>query len=206
MRDDQAGAPARIGADALAAQAEAWADADDDAPREFEDVPVGRMSFVRVRMFGPDNPWRAMDDYTGDLAHIGFAVLDRDYGEWAPDFEEALAHPAGDLLVMDRVVLEPTWRGFGLGPALAGAAIRRLSEGCAAVVCQPAQADGRQLSKKERCEAELKLAQTWSRIGFTPFRDDTHFLDCHLNRPQDLREGQRDLEALSHAWRTRLQP
>ncbi|KIF05582.1 hypothetical protein PL81_12395 [Streptomyces sp. RSD-27] len=85
--------------------------------------------------------------------------------------------------------------------------MRRLSEGCAAVVCQPAPADGRKLSKGERREAEVKLAQTWSRIGFAPFRDATHFLDCHRKRPQDLlAERQSDLEALSRAWRTHQQP
>ncbi|MFJ3841764.1 hypothetical protein ACIPY6_40540 [Streptomyces sp. NPDC090054] len=194
---------ARIDADSLAAEAQAYCDVDRDALEEFKDVPVGRMSFVRVRMFGPDHPWHAMDEYTGDLAHIGLAVLDRDSGEWAPEFEEALANPVGDLLVMDRVVLEPAWRGFGLGPVLAGTAIRRLSDGCVASVCQPAPADGRKLSKTGRREAEVKLAETWSRIGFIPFRNDTYFLDCHLKRTQDLlAERQSDLEALSHAWRT----
>ncbi|MEU6868625.1 hypothetical protein ABZ924_36260 [Streptomyces sp. NPDC046876] len=194
---------ARIDADTLAADAEA----NGDAAEEFQDLLVGRMSFVRVRMFGPDHPWHAMDDYTGDLCHIGEAVLDVDSGEWATAFEEALAHPVGDLLVMDRVVLEPAWRGFGLGPVLAGAAIRRLSQGCVAVACQPAPADGRKLSKAQRREAEAKLAATWSRIGFTLFRSDIHILDCHLQRPLDLlAERQSDLKALSRAWRTHPQP
>ncbi|MGW1641547.1 hypothetical protein [Streptomyces lavendulae] len=197
---------ARIDADTLASAALADGDVDERELDEFKDLRVGRMSFVRVRMFGPDDPWHAMDDYTGDLCHIGQAVLDVDSGEWAPDFEETLANPVGDLLVMDRVVLEPAWRGFGLGPMLAGAAIRRLSEGCAAVVCQPAPADGRKLSKAQSREAEAKLAATWARIGFTPFRSDIHILDCHLRRPQDLlAERQNDLKSLSRAWSTHVQ-
>ncbi|MER7001218.1 hypothetical protein [Streptomyces sp. NPDC000410] len=55
----------------------------------------------------------------------------------SPWLGKELAHPVGDLLVMDRVILQPQWRGFGLGPALAGAAIQRLSNNCVAVVCEP---------------------------------------------------------------------
>ena len=46
-------------------------------------------------------------------------------------FEAALAHPVGDLLVTDRVILEPVWSGAGLGPVLGCAAIRRLAQGTA---------------------------------------------------------------------------
>jgi hypothetical protein len=47
-----------------------------------QDVTVGRMSFVRVRMFGPDHPFEAMDSYTGDVAGIGEVVLDVAAGDW----------------------------------------------------------------------------------------------------------------------------
>ncbi|MBQ1116986.1 hypothetical protein [Streptomyces sp. C3-3] len=112
---------ARIDADTLADDTAARGDADQETDA-IEDVAVGRMSFLRVRMFGPDNPSHAMDSYTGDVSRIGERVLDVARGEFARDFEEVLAHPVGDLLVMDRVILEPGWRGFGLSPVLAGAA------------------------------------------------------------------------------------
>jgi GNAT superfamily N-acetyltransferase len=119
---------ARIDADVLAEDMAAYSDMDQDSLDAVQDIAVGRMSFVRVQMFGPDHPFEAMDSYTGDVARIGEVVLDVAAGEWEPAFEAVLARPVGDLLVMGRVILEPAWRGCGLGPVLVGAAIRRLSQ------------------------------------------------------------------------------
>ncbi|WP_326762812.1 hypothetical protein OHB35_53085 [Streptomyces phaeochromogenes] len=127
-----------------------------------------------------------MDSYTGDVARIGEVVLDVAGGQWDPAFESALAHPVGDLLIMDRVVLEPAWRGHSLGPALAGDAIRRLSQGCVAVVCEQGSADGRELTADQHRAAAVTLVRVWERIGFAPFQDGVHILDCHLQQPQDL--------------------
>ncbi|WP_327411301.1 hypothetical protein OG458_41945 (plasmid) [Streptomyces sp. NBC_01281] len=192
---------ARIDADTLAEALSATTDMDQDALDAVQDIVVGRMSFVRVRMFGPDHPFDAMDSYTGDVARIGEVVLDVAGGEWTEAFETALAHPVGDLLVMDRVTLEPAWRRFGLGPVLAGAAIRRLSEGCVATVCEPGSADDRELSQAEHEEARVKLGRVWEKIGFTPFQDGVHMLDCHLQRTQTLlTERQEEFRALCTAW------
>ncbi|MFF3313615.1 hypothetical protein [Streptomyces sp. NPDC002952] len=193
---------ARIDADVLAEELSATTDMDQQALDAVVDVVVGRMSFVRVRMFGPDHPYDAMDSYTGDVARIGEVVLDVAGGEWSEAFEAALAHPVGDLLVMDRVVLEPAWRGFGLGPVLAGSAIRRLSEGCIATVCEPGSAADREMSQAEHQEASVKLGHVWEQIGFQPFRDGVHVLDCHLQRTQDLlTQRQAEFRALCSAWR-----
>ncbi|MEU6894900.1 hypothetical protein ABZ934_24485 [Streptomyces sp. NPDC046557] len=165
-------------------------------------LALRRMSFVRVRMYGPEDPFQAMDSYTGDVSRIGETVLELGTGEWDTFFEGGLAHPVGDLLVMDRVTLEPARRGFGLGPVLAGAAIRGLSQNCVAVACEPGSADGRDLTEVQHREAAAKLAGTWSRIGFEPFADGVHVLDHHLQRPHDLLAArQRDFSALCRAWR-----
>ncbi|MFG2432563.1 hypothetical protein [Streptomyces sp. NPDC048590] len=193
---------ARIDVDVLGEGMAARGDADQETLDAIDDVPVGRMSFLRVRMFGPDNPFNAMDSYTGDVSRIGECVLDVVLGEFARDFEELLAHPVGDLLVMDRrVILEPVWRGFGLGPVLAGVAIRRLSPDCTAVLCEPGSADGREMAQEQHREAAAKLARGRSRIGFEPFQHGVHFLDCHLQRPLDLlAERQKEFIALCRPW------
>ncbi|MCX4530045.1 hypothetical protein OHA79_44185 [Streptomyces sp. NBC_00841] len=198
---------ARIDAGILAEDTAAYNDMDQDALDAVQDVSVGRMSFVRVRMYGPDDPFEAMDSYTGDVAHIGGTVLNVGTREWDTTFEETLAHPVGDLLIMDRVVLEPAWRGLGLGPVLAGAAIRRLSQDCVAVACEPGSADGRELTKEQRSQAAAKLAGVWARIGFEPFADGVHILDCHLQRPHDLlAERQQEFSALCRTWRAHHRP
>ncbi|MEU5476786.1 hypothetical protein [Streptomyces mirabilis] len=193
---------ARIDADAAAEELLAHSDADQETLDAIQDVTVGRMSFARVRMYGPDDPFEAMDSHSQDLCRIGETVLDVASGQWHPACEDVLAHPAGDLLVMDRVILEPDWRGLGLGPVLAGAAIRRLSNGCAAVACEPGSADGREMTEDQHREAAAKLGRVWSTIGFEPFRDGVYLLDCHLQRPQDLlTERQQEFTALCTAWR-----
>ncbi|MFE9361105.1 hypothetical protein ACFYPB_44630 [Streptomyces olivaceoviridis] len=70
------------------------------------------------------------------------------------------------LLVMDRVILVPEWRGAGLGPVLAGTAIRRLPQDCTAVACEPASADGHEMTDEQHRQAATKLGQLWSAIGF----------------------------------------
>ncbi|MFC8669019.1 hypothetical protein [Streptomyces sp. NPDC057199] len=193
---------ARIDADVLAEDMAAYSDMDQESLDAVQDITVSRMSFVRVRMFGPDHPFEAMDSYTGDVAGIGEVVLDVAGGGWEPAFEAALAHPVGDLLVMDRVVLEPAWRGFGLGPVLAGAEIRHLSQDCVAVVCEPGSADGRELTADQDREAAAKLGRVWVQIGFEPFQDGVHVLDCHRQRPQDLlAERLEEFSALCSTWR-----
>jgi hypothetical protein len=67
---------ARIDADVLAEELAAYSDLDQESLDAVQDVTVGRMSFVRVRMFGPDHPFEAMDSYTGDVSRIGEVVLD----------------------------------------------------------------------------------------------------------------------------------
>ncbi|MFI0813429.1 hypothetical protein [Streptomyces echinatus] len=193
---------ARIDANILAEDMAAHRNADQDTLDAVQDVAVGRMSFVRVRMFGPDDPFQAMEAYTGDVSRIGETLLDVGRSEYARAFEEALAHPVGDLLVMDRVILEPEWRGAGLGPVLAGSAIRRLSQGCTAVACEPGSADGREMTEEQHRQAAAKLARVWSTIGFEPFQDGVHVLDCHLQRPLDLLTArQEEFTRLCRFWR-----
>ncbi|MFP8940369.1 hypothetical protein ACLIYM_02890 [Streptomyces fenghuangensis] len=161
---------ARIDADLLteeAAATSAATQADLDAVR---DITVGRMVFVQTQMFGPDHPREAADAHSGDVARISESVLDAAEGEWSARSEKALAHPVGDLLVMDRAVLEPDWRGFGLSPALAAAAIRRLSNDCVAVVCEPGSADGREMTETEHAAAHTPVRPQTRSCGCLPLR------------------------------------
>jgi hypothetical protein len=85
---------ARIDADVLAEDLAGYSDMDQESLDAVQDVTVGRMSFVRVRMFDPDHPWEAMDSYTGDVSRIGEVVLDVADGRWEPAFEAASRTPS----------------------------------------------------------------------------------------------------------------
>ncbi|MGW2771683.1 hypothetical protein ACWC4C_03690 [Streptomyces olivaceoviridis] len=69
---------------------------------------------------------------------------------------------------MDRVILVPEWRGAGLGPVLAGTAIRPLSQDCTAVACEPASTDGHEMTDEQHRQAAAKLGQLWSTIASSP--------------------------------------
>ena len=85
--------------------------------------------------------------------------------------------------------------------------IRRLSPDCAAVACEPGCADGRELTEDQHREAAAKLGRVWERIGFEPFQDGVHILDCHLQRPLDLlAERQEEFSALCRAWQAHHRP
>ncbi|MGW1507228.1 hypothetical protein ACWCQW_54285 [Streptomyces mirabilis] len=99
------------------------------------------------------------------------------------------------------------WRGAGLGPVLAGTAIRRLSQDCVAVACEPGSAGGRELTEAEHREAAVKLGRVWERLGFEPFQQGLLILDCHLQRTQDfLAERQEEFSALRRAWQEKHRP
>jgi hypothetical protein len=71
------------------------------------------------------------------------------------------------------------------------------------VACEPGSADSRELTEEQHREAAAKLGRVWERIGFEPFQNGVHILDCHLQRPQ---ERQQEFNALCHAWREHHRP
>jgi hypothetical protein len=55
-----------------------------------------------------------------------------------------------------------------------------------AVVCEPGDAEGRDLTPVQHREAAAKLAALWTKIGFSSYEGAVWFLDCHLQQTQDL--------------------
>ncbi|MFF7888706.1 hypothetical protein ACH40F_47965 [Streptomyces sp. NPDC020794] len=75
------------------------------------------------------------------------------------------------------------------------------------MVCEPGSADGRELTEDQHREAAVKLGRVWEQLGFEPFQDGVHILDCHLQRPQDLlTERQEEFSALCRAWQAHHRP
>ncbi|WP_208860829.1 hypothetical protein [Streptomyces griseoflavus] len=183
---------------------EEWEDEEDEESRApAAGAEIGHLILWRLRDYTGDNRWEAADAESGDLEVIAAAVLGRSGREgYSAAFEKAVNHPAGDLLILDRVSLDRAWRGFGLGPILAAEALRRLSGGCCAVAAYPAMGeypeDREPVTEAYRRQAKKKIAALWESIGFQPFRRGVWLLDTSLRQPEELMLARRtELHALS---------
>ncbi|MFE2867853.1 hypothetical protein [Embleya sp. NPDC059259] len=147
---------------------------------EPDGVAVGWMVFFRVRMDRGMNAWWAMEEESADLHRIGCVLLDQESGDFGERADEYLEYMGVDLLVMDRVVLDGRWRGFGLGPILAAEAIERLSPGARAVACMPGISDrepGWEPGQEEWDRVTARITAAWARVGFEAFEDGVHLFD-----------------------------
>ncbi|MGV9790830.1 hypothetical protein [Streptomyces sp. NPDC003435] len=140
---------------------------------------VGSMLFYRVRLTQGMNAWTAMAEASEELHRIADVLLDPATGYFTDEVEQRLEYVGTDLLVMNRVTLEPDWRGFGLGPILAAEAINRLSPGIRAVACTPgisAHEEDWRPTRAEFDQVTARIAAGWRTMGFAPYRDHIHLL------------------------------
>ncbi|WP_405747220.1 hypothetical protein OG422_29170 [Streptomyces sp. NBC_01525] len=107
---------------------------------------------------------------------------------------------------MDRVTLDPPWRGHGLAAVLACEAIQRLMAGCRAIACSPGITDisSRRLTDRSEWDrVNAKIAQGGESLGFRLYRDNVYLLSP---ASQDLEEQRgalrRHLAELGASWRT----
>ncbi|WP_447035803.1 hypothetical protein [Streptomyces sp. DSM 118878] len=106
---------------------------------------------------------------------------------------------------MNRVTLDPPWRGHGLAAVLACEVITRLMTGCRAVACSPGITDlssHRLTARAEWDRVNAEIAQGWESLGFRPYRDNVYLLSP---ASQDLEEQRgalrRHLAELGGSWR-----
>ena len=181
-------------------------DQDSDLPEEpAPGTKVGDIMLYRIRDCTGRDRWQVADAHSGDLEVIARAVFSRKHGTYAKAFDKAVAMPAGDLLILDRVRLDKSWRGFGLGPLCAAEAIRRLSGGCCAVAAYPAMSEypdeREKVTEEYREQAKTKIAALWESMGFRRFRHGVWLLDTALRAPEDLLHArQEEMQALSAAY------
>ena len=141
---------------------------------------LGNAEFVRVdtsriRSAG-EHPFHVLDAQDIDLYTYGAALFGSTDSGYAEDLDEELLSPFGRLLVLERVWVDPRYRGFGLGPVLAAVGLDALLPGCALAACAPAPTEG-DLDGAERERAVAAIARTWESLGFEPFRDGIWILD-----------------------------
>ena len=81
------------------------------------------------------------------------------------------------LLLLDRVWLHPDYRGQGLGPIVAAAAIERLGRGCHLAACYPAPFEDATQDADDRAHAIAALDRIWAKVGFRHWRDGVWMID-----------------------------
>ena len=90
----------------------------------------------------------------------------------------------GHIMLLDRVWLDPDYRGGGLGPVVAAAAIARLGRGCHLAACYPAPFEGASLQAGDQARAVDALGRVWSKVGFRHWRDGVWMLDLSTHDMQ----------------------
>jgi GNAT superfamily N-acetyltransferase len=88
------------------------------------------------------------------------------------------------VLVLERLWIEPAYRGNGFGPIVAASAILRLGRGCRLAACYPAPFETSQAST-DRDRSIEALGRIWAKVGFTPWNDGVWMLDLHTTDVRD---------------------
>ncbi|MFN2502824.1 MAG: GNAT family N-acetyltransferase [Acidimicrobiales bacterium] len=111
------------------------------------------------------------------------AFADTASGEWREQTEGGPG--SSHVLVLERVWVDPAYRGHGLGPIIAATVVDRLGRGCHLAACYPAPfaGDCRPEDREQEIEA---LGRIWAKVGFQPWRDGVWMLDLEERRTQPV--------------------
>ena len=107
--------------------------------------------------------------------------------EFARDQAPAAEPGSASVLVLDRLWIEPDWRGNRLGPIVAACAILRLGRGCRLAACYPAPFESPQQGADRERSVEA-LGRIWAKVGFTPWNDGVWMLDLQSDAARESLE------------------
>jgi len=190
-----------------------------------DDCCVGTISAFRVHLQRASDdgmPWAdVLDAHSEDMA--SYLALLSSKGSRYSNWVESTLEPLGrDLLVLDRIRIEPEHRGQGYGLYAAELMINGFGPCDGVVACQPAPyellrrfddlppreaaATSRHELIPEWAAAEAKLRKHWSLLGFRKVpKSDVFALSLAFRRPsiqqviQKYRAGRQWLSATHHA-------
>jgi GNAT superfamily N-acetyltransferase len=135
---------------------------------------VARIHLVRGAL-GEPQLWDAPDALEADLEAVASTILDPNTGELVDDLDSWIEPGGEQLLMLNSVVVEPDWRGYGLGALLAAVALQTLAPGARLAAAYPAPID--RSRGPARAAAVAKLGKVWAGLGFVSFRDGVWVLD-----------------------------
>lgn len=179
------------------------ADIDDDS----DQAPASHVGDMNITLVGYEinDPIALLDGWDVELGHIASVIFDlNEDSELDSALESQVEGMGSQILILHNVKFTSLWRGFGLGPLLAGAAIKRLSGGARAAVCypapinEPAQAAQADPDDTAWDRAVIALQRTWARLGFEHFRHGVYVLDLGMTTlDQKLEQLSRDTAHLN---------
>lgn len=113
-------------------------------------------------------------------------LADEATGDWVVGVTTECPGPPDEpsALILDRLWIDPEWRGNGLGPIVAACAILRLGRGCRLAACFPAPFEPGQRDD-ERSHSVAALGRIWAKVGFAPWTDGVWMLDLQSDTLRD---------------------
>ena len=123
--------------------------------------------------------FEVLDGHSGDLERIGRALFDDD--TLSPDVEDLVEPTSGALMVLNRVWIDPKYRGQDLGPRCVAFALLELRALADFVACYPGPFEGT-ASDEDLASSIAALGQVWARVGFERFRHGVWLLGLTSTR------------------------
>jgi hypothetical protein len=178
----------------------------DDCANE-KDVKLGDLKLYLVQVGNAYNEGVSRHDIFDmyqQTMDAGCALFDASFEEFSPWIQRRFddAFPWEDILLLDRLTLNPMMRGQRLGLAVLYRAIRDWSSGCSLVVMKPYPLQYEAVSRRKEDETELKLdafrtSKTesfrrlrayYAQLGFERIGRSEFYVLCTKERTPSLKE------------------
>ncbi|WP_442817946.1 hypothetical protein [Streptomyces sp. NBC_01224] len=150
---------------------------------------VGDFEFFRADPYETRDLFGVLDGHDGDVGLIAEAILDLSAGHFRNGLDDVAEPLNSSMPIRNSATVTGPWRGFGIGTAFAGRAIKHLGSGCRGAACYPAPLDSSDPDEDEdgRKKAKDALRRSWERLGFQRYRLDVYVLDlCTVTLDKSL--------------------
>ena len=141
---------------------------------------IGEARVIVLNLESGMTPADLADEITGDW-------VDRDWTKGRGDGAGTEDLDESSVLILDRLWINPEWRGNGLGPIVAACVIARLGRGCRLAACYPAPLETSQ-SDDDRDRSVEALSRIWAKVGFTSWNDGVWMLDLSTDAAREALE------------------
>jgi GNAT superfamily N-acetyltransferase len=122
--------------------------------------------------------FEVLDNLDADSSTIGGTIFDIDANALTDDLAGLLEMHYGTVVILDRVWVDPRFRGHGIGPLLAATALWTFRHDCCLMACYPSPfEDKEELSQVDHQVAVEALGRVWAKVGFQPFRGGVWIMD-----------------------------